>query len=86
MEIDKSRSNKVDHIKVTLYSQSIPPFYLQQRFRDANRGPTEKDQIVRLYYITSHLNVDDTIDGSGRRVLNDWKFFVTKGEKEISNW
>ena len=85
MDIEQNLRNKVDHVEVTLYSQSIPPFYLQQRFRDANRGPAEKDQIERLHYITSHLNVDDTIDRSGRSVLNDWKFFISKGEKEISN-
>jgi hypothetical protein len=34
-----------DNIQITLFNQSIPPFYLQQRFRDANRGPAEKEDI-----------------------------------------
>jgi hypothetical protein len=83
MDIDKPLRNKVDHIEVTLYSQSIPPFYLQQRFRDANRGPADKDEIERLYYITSHLNVDDTFDRDERSVLSDWKFYITKGHKKL---
>ena len=82
MDIDKELRGRVNNIEVTLYSQSIPPFYLQQRFRDANRGPAEKGQIERLHYITSHLNVDDTIDRDGRSVLKNWKFFVASDEKQ----
>ena len=67
----------VHDIKVTLYNQSIPPFYLQERFRDANRGPAEKDEIERLYYITSHLNVDELTDDEGNPVMKDWKLFIT---------
>lgn len=83
MDIDKKLNGKVNHIEVTLYSQSIPPFYLQQRFRDANRGPAKKAEIERLYYIASHLNVEDTIDRKGRSVLNGWKFFVAQDRKKV---
>jgi hypothetical protein len=31
-------------------SQSIPPYYLQQRFAEAGVGPAAEDQIRRLYY------------------------------------
>ena len=83
MDIDKQRRHKVDHIEVTLYNQSIPPFYLQQRFRDANRGPAEKDQIERLHFITSHLNVGETADSNGRKVIDDWKFFIAEDSKGL---
>ena len=77
ISLDEATLVQVHDIKVTLYNQSIPPFYLQQRFRDANRGAAKKDEIERLFYLTSHLNVDDLMDEEGRRVVKDYKFFVT---------
>lgn len=67
----------IHDVRVTLYNQSIPPFYLQQRFRDASVGPAEKDEIDRLYYITSHLDLEEVEDDDGRQVLKDWKLFIT---------
>jgi len=83
--LDEETMSKVDNVKVTLYDQSIPPFYLQQRFRDANRGPAKKAEIERLYYLTSHLNVDDAEDEEGMQVIKDWKFFITSETKQIRN-
>lgn len=77
ISLDEATLVQVHDIKVTLYNQSIPPFYLQQRFRDANRGAAKKDEIKRLFYLTSHLNVDDVMDEEGRRVVKDYKFFLT---------
>jgi hypothetical protein len=37
--LDAETLARVDHVQVSLYNQSIPPFYLQERFCDANRGP-----------------------------------------------
>ncbi len=68
-------------VEVTLYNQSIPPFYLQQRFRDANVGPAESDEIKRLYYLTSHTNLNDTVDSDGRQVIKDWKFYITSASE-----
>lgn len=58
---------RIARVRVTLYSQSIPPFYLQQRFADAKSGPAQSNEIQRLYYLTSHLNA-----GQGTRIEN-WK-------------
>ena len=58
---------RIARVRATLYSQSIPPFYLQQRFADAKAGPAQSDEIQRLYYLTSHLNT-----GQGTGVEN-WK-------------
>ena len=72
---------QVDRIQVTLYNQSIPPGYLQQRFRDANRGPAEKDQIQRLYYLTSHMDVNSPVDENGKPFIKDWKMQI--GESAV---
>jgi hypothetical protein len=77
-------ANKAARVRVTLYNQSIPPSYLQQRFRDANRGPQADDEIRRLYYITSHLNTDEIEDIGGRKVLKDWKLFITRTESDLN--
>src|SRR5262249_15448980 len=53
--LDPDTLARADHVEATLYSQSIPPSFLQQRFADAARGPGNKDDIQRLYYLTSHL-------------------------------
>ena len=65
-----------DNIKVTLYNQSIPPFYLQQRFNDANVGAAEKENIERLYYLTSHLNTQGAKDKNGEAFIEDWKLML----------
>lgn len=83
LPLDKETMKKAHDVKVTLYNQSIPPFYLRERFRDAHRGPAEKDEITRLYYITSHLNVDDVFDEAGTPVLKDWKLYITSDTKEV---
>lgn len=82
--LDQEILSQVHDIQVTLYSQSIPPFYLQQRFRDANRGAAEKEEIERLYYLTSHLNVDDVLDEEGNPVLSDWKLFISTSTQTLS--
>jgi hypothetical protein len=81
--LDPAKFAQVDHVKLTLYSQSIPPFYLQDRFADASHGVGEKDQIARLYYIGSYLNVDGATDDEGRAVLADWKLFVVSTERAL---
>ncbi len=49
-------------IKVSMYYQSIPPYYLNQRFTTVPDGEATK----RLYYLTSRLNLEET-------ALEDWK-------------
>jgi hypothetical protein len=75
--LDSETLSRVHDVQVTLYYQAIPPSYLQERFRDASVGPAESDEIKRLYYITSHLNVDDAADGEGRDIIKDWKLPLT---------
>jgi hypothetical protein len=52
-------------VKATLYYQSIPPYYLMQRFEQApNAAGTQ-----RLYYLTSRLNTKGT-------PIENWKLFI----------
>ncbi len=69
---------KVAYVKVNLFNQSIPPVYLQDRFSDSKVGPAEKDDIQRLYYLTSHLNTE-TQTAEGEQPIKDWKFYI-KGQ------
>ena len=75
--LDDETLSRVHDVQVTLYYQAVPPSYLQERFRDAGVGPAENDEIKRLFYITSHLNVNDAVDGEGRDIIQDWKLPLT---------
>lgn len=77
MTLNDETLSRVHDVQVTLYYQATPPSYLQERFRDASAGPAENDEIRRLYYITSHLNVNDSVDGEGSDIIKDWKLFLT---------
>jgi len=65
------RTRSIVAVRVTLNYQSIPPYYLKQRFT-VGRGP----ETQRLAYLTSHLTVEGTpVEGwklslvcAGRRV------------------
>ena len=81
--LDPDALARADRVQVTLYDQSIPPFYLQQRFQDAARGPAEKDDIQRLYYLTSHLNLDDATSADGEPVLKGWKLQLARDARQI---
>ncbi|GJM08247.1 MAG: hypothetical protein DHS20C11_05230 [Lysobacteraceae bacterium] len=70
ISLPEADRGKVAKMEVKLYSQSIPPSYLQQRFNDAF---AEKDQIQRLYYLTSHLNAGDGTP------IESWKVLVGSG-------
>ncbi len=79
MTMDPTTIERIDRVEVTLYSQAIPPFYLQERFRDANvsvDGHTpQKKEIQRLFYLTSHLNTAATAN-DGETYIENWKLKV----------
>jgi len=76
--LDTQTLTRVAEVQVSLYSQSIPPFYLQERFRDAHRGPGKNNDIQRLYHLTSHLDVNAVTDDQGQPVLHGWKLLIAK--------
>lgn len=60
--VDPSRTT----VQATLYYQSIPPYYLNDRFKAAPNGVATQ----RLYFLASHLKLDDT-------PAKDWKLKIT---------
>jgi hypothetical protein len=59
--IDRSKLT----VKATLYYQSIPPYYLMQRFEQAPNAPGTQ----RLFYLTSRLNPRGTH-------IEKWKLLI----------
>ena len=57
-------------ITATLYYQSIPPYFLRDRFSQAPNGPATQ----RLYYLTSNLQTKGT-------PIEDWKFRITSASQ-----
>lgn len=61
---------------VAVHYQSIPPYYLQQRFSTQRGDRQAKDgkNTRRLHYLTSHVNYDDTpVQGWKLTVVSDCK-------------
>jgi hypothetical protein len=52
-------------VTATLYYQSLPPYFLNDRFTQARNGPATQ----RLYYLTSNLQTKGT-------AIEDWKFQI----------
>jgi mono/diheme cytochrome c family protein len=76
IKFDDSLIKTIGSISVRLFNQSIPPAYLQDRFSDAKIKGGEKDDIQRLFYMTSHLNT--TSDENGKpNSIKDWKIYLT---------
>jgi len=59
-------------IRVTLYSQSTPPFFLQDRFCTRPDGSDTR----RLYFLAGHLNLAGT-------AAEDWKFKIVSTEAAL---
>lgn len=74
--LDAGTLARADRVQVTLYYQSIPPSYLQQRFDDASYGSGAQDDIERLHYMTSHLNLAGATSEAGEAVLQGWKLRI----------
>ncbi|HEX6739261.1 MAG TPA: hypothetical protein VF310_13365, partial [Vicinamibacteria bacterium] len=68
IQLTPQQVRHLGEIRAVLHSQSTPPSYLQQRFHDATVGPAAKDQIQRLYYLTSHLNAGPATRIAGWKV------------------
>lgn len=60
-------------ITATLYYQSIPPYFLNDRFSQAPNGPATQ----RLYYLTSNLQTKGT-------PIEDWKFRIASASQEAT--
>jgi cytochrome P460 len=58
-------------VTATLYYQSIPPYFLHDRFSQAPNSPATQ----RLYYLTSNLQTKGT-------PIEDWKFKIATATEE----
>jgi hypothetical protein len=76
MTLPPEQLARVHTVRATLYYQAVPPMYLQQRFTDASKGPAQKEDIQRLYYLTSHLNTN--------AVMTNWKLTLATTERTLS--
>ena len=53
-------------VQATVYFQAVPPYWFKQRFSLAPKGEATQ----RLFYLASHLDLDDT-------PMKNWKFKLT---------
>jgi len=60
-------------ITATLYYQSIPPYFLNDRFSQAPNGPATQ----RLYYLTSNLQTKGT-------PIENWKVQIVKASEAVA--
>jgi len=60
-------------VTATLYYQSIPPYFLRDRFSQAPNEPATQ----RLYYLTSNLQTKGT-------PIEDWKFQIASATQEAT--
>ncbi|HEX6718341.1 MAG TPA: cytochrome P460 family protein [Pyrinomonadaceae bacterium] len=60
-------------VTATLYYQTIPPYFLRDRFSQAPDGPATQ----RLYYLTSNLQTKGT-------PIEDWKFQIATASEEAT--
>ena len=60
-------------VTATLYYQSIPPYYLNDRFREAPDGPATR----RLYYLTSNLQTKGT-------AIENWKLKIAGSSQPVT--
>ncbi|HSS19004.1 MAG TPA: cytochrome P460 family protein [Pyrinomonadaceae bacterium] len=60
-------------VTATLYYQSIPPYFLNDRFRQAPNQPATQ----RLYYLTSNLQTKGT-------AVENWKFLIATASQAVT--
>jgi hypothetical protein len=60
-------------VTATLYYQSIPPYFLRDRFTQAPNAPATQ----RLYYLTSNLQTKGT-------PIEDWKLLIASASQEAT--
>ncbi len=73
--LSPAQAQRARQVQVTLYSQSIPPHYLKERFERAAEPGAEREAAERLHYIAGHLNTDAVAD-DGKPYLQGYKLRV----------
>ncbi|MGH9884826.1 MAG: hypothetical protein ACREBE_04825, partial [bacterium] len=75
MRLSPAAKASARRIRVTLYSQSAPPYFLQQRFAAAARPGAERTAADRIYYMAGHLNTA-AVAPDGRPYLAGYRLQV----------
>ena len=65
-------------VRASLYSQAIPPYWLKQRFDAVKdvKDPNKTRATRRLYYMASHLDLNDT-------QMEDWKLLLVSDKQRV---
>ncbi|WP_353571768.1 hypothetical protein [Candidatus Albibeggiatoa sp. nov. BB20] len=74
VSLPEGTDTKALSVKVSLYYQAIPPYWLNHRFKAAPDKPATQ----RLYYLTSHLNLLNT-------PLKNWKLLIRSMSAQVAN-
>ncbi|HEX4417903.1 MAG TPA: hypothetical protein VH165_08390 [Kofleriaceae bacterium] len=56
MRLSPAAKQVARRVRVTLYSQSTPPYFFDQRFAAAAKAGAERVAAQRMYYMAGHLN------------------------------
>ncbi|HWO22152.1 MAG TPA: hypothetical protein VNO30_25490 [Kofleriaceae bacterium] len=56
MRLSAAAKRAARRVRVTLYSQSTPPYFLRERFAAAAAAGAERTSAQQLYYMAGHLN------------------------------
>jgi len=75
MRLSPAAKTGARRVRVTLYSQSTPPYFLKQRFVVAAENGAERTAAQRMYYMAGHLNTSTTAP-DGRSYLSGFRLQV----------
>ncbi len=79
VKIPNEYQGRALEVSAKLYSQSIPPYWLKQRF-DAVKDESDPEKTRatrRLYYMASHLDLNDT-------PMENWKLLLVEKRKKVT--
>ena len=85
-QISLPAQTQVGKVTATLYSQATAPYFLEQRFSQAKKMQSAKDQVnaKRLYFMMSHLNTDAKAN-DGTAYLDDYKLLINSDTKIVNS-
>jgi hypothetical protein len=81
MQLSPEARRRARRVRVTLYSQSAPPQFLDQRFAEAARPGAEREAAQRLDYMAGHLDTA-AVGPDGAPYLTDYRLQV--GEAAVA--
>jgi hypothetical protein len=77
MTLSAAAKSAARRVRITLYSQSTPPYFLAQRFAEAAEKGAERAAAARIHYMAGHLDTSAT-SADGRAYLAGYRLQVGK--------